>query len=207
MWYNRQQKNKEADAMAYDKTLVAAKLQRWENYVAGYSLPAWESIPDFGLYMDQVIVILQQYLDFIPAPAEGKDSFVTASTINNYVRLKIMPAPVKKKYGRKHIAYLIMILTLKLSLSISQIGQLLPAAPEEEQVRMLYTYYQEKFSRTRQHFAHTLQQAAQELARSDDADAVAGGMTMEHALSGAFHTLLAGKLMALEGIEWEKTPT
>ena len=35
----------------------------------------------------------------------------------------------------------------------------------------------------------------------------AGSMTMEHALSGAFHTLLAGKLIALEGIEAEKTPT
>ena len=191
--------------MAYDKALVAAKLQRWEDYVAGYSLPAWESIPDFGLYMDQVIVLLQQYLDFIPAPAEGKDSFVTASTINNYVRLKIMPPPVKKKYGRLHVAWLIMILTLKLSLSISEIGQLLPSGLEEAQVRALYADYREKFGRTQQHFAGKLQQAARELADADSADAAASRMVMEHALSGAFHSLLATKLMALDGTAAEET--
>ena len=187
--------------MAYDKSLVAAKLQRWEDYVNGYSLPTWESIPNFGLYMDQVIVLLQQYLDFIPTPEEGKDSFVTASAINNYVRLKILPPPQKKKYSRLHVAWLIMILTLKLSLSISEIGRLLPSGLEEAQVCALYADYREKFSRTRQHFAQKLQQAARELEETDNADAAAGCMVMEHALSGAFHSLLAAKLMALDGAE------
>ena len=193
--------------MAYDKAWVAAKLQRWETYVDGYALPAWESIPDFGLYMDQVIVILQQYLYFIPAPSEGKDSFVTASTINNYVRLKLMPPPVKKKYGRVHIAYLLIILTLKLSLSISQIAQLLPMGLAEPQVRALYADYCQKFRRTQQHFTQTLQQAARELDAAPQADAAAGNMVMEHALSGAFHTLLALKLLALDGAEGEKGDT
>ena len=191
--------------MAYDKALVAAKLQRWEDYVAGYSLPAWESIPDFGLYMDQVIVLLQQYLDFIPAPAEGKDSFVTAATINNYVRLKLMPPPVKKKYGRVHLGYLVLILTLKLSLSISEIGRLLPTEADETQVQALYAGFCEKFSRSQQGFVHKLQQAGRELAEADDAAAAAGRMGMEHALNGAFHSLLATKLMALDGTTAEET--
>ena len=187
--------------MAYEKELLAQKLMRWEGFVAGYALPTWESIPDFGLYMDQVVVLLGQYLDFIPAPADGKDSFVTASTINNYVRLKIMPPPVKKKYGRIHIACLIMILTLKPALSISQIGALLPREAEEEQMRLLYGDYRARFCRTQQHFTQKLQQAAQELDTAPQADAAAGSMVMEHALSGAFHSLLAAKLLALDGAE------
>ena len=79
--------------MEYDKELIAHKLQRWDKFITDYHLPDWETIPDFGLYMDQVIVLLEQYLSFIPAPVGGKERFVTSSTINNYVRLKIMPAP------------------------------------------------------------------------------------------------------------------
>ena len=48
-------------------------------------------------------------------------------------------------------------------------------------------------------------QAARELADADSADAAAGGMVMEHALSGAFHSLLATKLMALDGTAAEET--
>ena len=105
--------------MQYDKELIAHKLDRWDRFITDYHLPEWDSIPDLGLYMDQVVVLLAQYLNFIPAMPGGKESFVTSSTINNYVRLKIMPAPVKRKYFRVHIAYLIMILTMKQSISIS----------------------------------------------------------------------------------------
>lgn len=79
--------------MQYDKSLVAHKLLRWDKFITDYHLPEWDSIPDFGLYMDQVIVLLEQYLSFIPTPAGAKEHIVTSATINNYVRLKIMPAP------------------------------------------------------------------------------------------------------------------
>ena len=48
--------------MQYDKSLVAHKLLRWDKFITDYHLPEWDSIPDFGLYMDQVIVLLEQYL-------------------------------------------------------------------------------------------------------------------------------------------------
>ena len=176
--------------MTTDHENMAQKLQRWGDFAAQYRLPAWESIPDFGLYMDQVVVLLQQYLDFIPAPAEGKDSFVTAATINNYVRLKLMPPPVKKKYGRVHLGYLIMILTLKLSLSISEIRQLLPMGLEEAEVQSLYGDFCSRFDRTRAHFAQKLCDAAQQPAGAQ--------LVMEYALSAACYTLLAGKLIRLE---------
>ena len=89
--------------MSYDKALIAHKLQRWDHYITEYHLPQWESIPDFGLYMDQVVLLLERYLSFIPPVNEEKERIVTASAINNYVRLKLMPAPVKRKYYRVHI--------------------------------------------------------------------------------------------------------
>ena len=117
--------------MEFDTTLVAAKLRRWETYLKDHHLPAWNEIPDFGLYMEQVIVLMNQYLDYLPP--ELKDSAgMTAATINNYVRKNIMPEPRKKRYYRVHLAYLIIICTLKQSLSISTITKLLPANVSEE---------------------------------------------------------------------------
>ena len=79
--------------MPYDKELIAHKLIRWEHYLNNYKLPAWKELPDIGLYMDQVIALLGQYLDFIPME-DSKDKPVTPTTINNYVRLKVMPEQV-----------------------------------------------------------------------------------------------------------------
>mgnify|MGYP000685953507 CR=1 FL=1 len=130
--------------MSYDKKLIIHKLERWDRFITNYHLPDWDSIPDLGLYMDQVVVLLVQYLGFIPSIPGGKESFVTSSAINNYVRLKIMPAPVKRKYYRVHIAYLIMILTMKQSISISDVQKILPADSSEDCVRSVYEAYSEK---------------------------------------------------------------
>ena len=86
---------KESGIMRYDKELIAHKLLRWEDYLNNYKLPAWKELPDIGLYMDQVIALLGQYLDFIPVE-DPKNKPVTPTTINNYVRLKVMPAPEKR---------------------------------------------------------------------------------------------------------------
>ena len=116
--------------MSYDKELIAHKLIRWEHYLNNY----------IGLYMDQVIALLGQYLDFIPME-DSKDKPVTPTTINNYVRLKVMPAPEKRKYYRVHIAFLIMIFTLKQGISINGLQQLLPSTANEEEIKSFYTGY------------------------------------------------------------------
>ena len=47
--------------MSYDNRLTAGKLRRWEKFLQDYRLPKWEDIPDFGLYMEQVLALLRQY--------------------------------------------------------------------------------------------------------------------------------------------------
>ena len=148
--------------MQYDKSLISHKLARWDRFITDYHLPDWETIPDLGLYMDQVIVLLEQYLTFIPTPTGSKEKFVTSSTINNYVRLKIMPAPVKRKYHRVHIAYLVMILTMKQSLSISDVQKVIPPMDSsEDEVLSVYEDYSEKFRRLALFFNQQVQSAAE----------------------------------------------
>ena len=68
--------------MTNDQELVAAKLRRWKNYLLKFELPTWDNIPDIGLYMEQIIVLLKQYLDYLP-PDLKEAQFITPSTINN----------------------------------------------------------------------------------------------------------------------------
>ena len=126
--------------MRFDSELVVEKLLEWEQDLLRFRLPAWEEIPDFGLYMDQLIALLAGYLDYAPREG-GAETAVTAAAINNYVRMRIMPEPRRKRYYREHIAYLIVICTLKQSMSMAHMQKLIPAGLPEDAVRALYGRY------------------------------------------------------------------
>lgn len=123
--------------MRSDQDTIMERMTRWAEGLEQFDLPDWDSLPQLDLYMDQVILLLTRYLTPIDRDAEEK--FVTASIINNYVRMRVIPPPVKKRYSRIHLAYLVVICTLKQSLSISCIQRLLPAEHSEERARTLYT--------------------------------------------------------------------
>lgn len=191
--------------MQYDRSLVAHKLLRWDKFITDYHLPDWDSIPDFGLYMDQVIVLLEQYLSFIPTPAGDKEHIVTSATINNYVRLKIMPAPVKRKYHRVHIAYLVMILTMKQSLSISDVQKVIPPMDSsEDEVLSVYEDYSEKFRRLALFFNQQVQSAAEGVRSTEQSsDNAVELLVIESALIAGFSKILAEKLIRLCGADTE----
>lgn len=121
--------------MAYDKGLTERRVAEWTESMERFRLPQWDQLPGLELYMDQVMILLKEYLGPL---LRNEEKAVTASIINNYVRMKIMPPPVKKKYSRVHIAYLLIICVLKQSLSISCIQRMLPEEHSEEAVRELY---------------------------------------------------------------------
>ena len=148
--------------------------------------------------MDQVVALLVQYLSFIPSIPGGKESFVTSSAINNYVRLKIIPAPVKRKYYRVHIAYLIMILTMKQSISISDVQKILPADSSEDCVRSVYEAYSEKFRQLALFFNQQVQSAATDIRTpSGNEEGAVGRRVIECGLIAGFSNILAEKLIRL----------
>ena len=85
-------------------------------------LPCWEELPDLDIYMDQVISLIGRYLTGF---AVSDEKGLTPSMVNNYVKSGIIPPPVKKKYERTHLAYLIMICILKTVMPISRAGELI----------------------------------------------------------------------------------
>jgi Domain of unknown function (DUF1836). len=190
--------------MTYNKELIAGKLRRWEKYLDDYRLPAWEEIPDIGLYMDQVVTLLTGYLDYLP-PELKEEQVITPAAINNYVRKKIMPEPVKKKYYRSHIAYLIMVCTLKQSLSIPTLKTMIPMGLDEEELRRVYSAYIVRHRLACSYFVREVRIAAggildhgpedeTELTTADTNDLIS-----TVAVISGFARLMAEKLLLLEG--------
>ena len=98
--------------------------------VAQQRLPHWNELPDLELYMDQVLSLMERYLGSYP----GFDrKGLTASMVNNYVKLGVMPPPVKKKYTRVHLAHLIIICVLKPCLPIDCIKNMIASSAGAEE--------------------------------------------------------------------------
>lgn len=186
----------------FDNELVASKLRRWESYLDKYRLPAWEEIPDIGLYMEQVVVVLKQYLDYLP-PELKEEQFITAATINNYVRNKVMPMPVKKRYYRRHLAYLIMICSLKQGMSLSLIQRLIPSDLDDQALEAIYASYVQRHSLAIHYFGQQVRMAAAPILGHEADSPLASDRTEDmiaaSAVVGGFARLLAEKLLLLEG--------
>ena len=150
--------------------------------LAAHRLPRWQELPDLALYMDQVVGLIdrklhqgRRHLGGYPGhDARG----LTASMVNNYVKLGIMPAPQKKKYTREHLAYLIIICILKASLTISDIQRLMDASLGSSSIDAVYDRFCGMFEDTNR-------AAVEEVRRGKKTDAV-----FPEPLSLIFHAAL-----------------
>ncbi len=122
--------------MQYDQEQFERDYRIRSEAVRSFCLPRWEEFPDIELYMDQLVVLINRYLY-----GEREARIVTASMINNYVKMRIMPSPVKKRYGRAHLAYLVVICLLKNALDTAAIQALFPPDMEGDVLQDKYNAF------------------------------------------------------------------
>ena len=80
----------------------------------------WEQMPDFALYMDQVLNYMdRQVIRF------DHDETLTAAMVNNYTKSGLVPRAEGKKYNREHLAYLTAICILKRVMSTRDMDMLI----------------------------------------------------------------------------------
>lgn len=100
-----------------------------------YRCPRYEDFPAIPLYKDQVVSFLTQAV----APFyEQEQPPVTAAMINNYVKLKVISPPERKKYTREQVICLYVTFLLKQVLSMEEIRTLLAVQFPPEQVKESY---------------------------------------------------------------------
>ena len=113
--------------------------------IAHHSIPKWSDLPEIDLYMDQVIALMEKYL----IDTSSQDAkLITPSMINNYVKLGIMPAPVKKKYSREHLAYLVIICSLKQVMSIPNIKIMIDKKLKNNTISEILDFYSDLYDFT-----------------------------------------------------------
>lgn len=123
----------------YNTEKLATEFSAWDKHLNEQKLPTWNELPDLDLYMDQVLILINRYNNIFNAV--GQATTVTPPMINNYVKQKTIPAPNNKKYGRIHLAYLIMVCTLKQALNISTIEKMIPFGLSEKEVEVIYNSF------------------------------------------------------------------
>ncbi len=100
----------------------AQELKKWLEGVASFSLPDYKSLPSVPLYMEQVIM----YINDILAPlSTGDKNKLTSFMVNNYVKAGMLKAPEKKKYTNEHLGYLLAVSCLKDVLSMTDLSLLI----------------------------------------------------------------------------------
>lgn len=189
--------------MVNDREFVAGKLDRWRKYMENYHLPSWDALPDMDLYIDQLVVLVGRYLDLVPH--SEADPIVTASIVNNYVRLRVMPPPVKKRYSKRHLAYAVMVCALKQCLTLTEIQRILPPDMDDAQTQRLYNDFAARVSATAQVFiGQVLEVEQQELVPENEDGCTA--LVLHSAVSSVLYKLLTEKLTALEAPQQASSP-
>ena len=123
-----------------------------KNEIIDFYIPHWNELPELDLYLDQVVTFIDKYLlNYIiydidnkkHSDEKDKDNIhcVTKTMINNYVKQGILEPPTKKKYNKKHIAYLFVICILKQVYSISDIDKLIKIAQKDVSIDKAYNTF------------------------------------------------------------------
>ena len=153
---------------------------------------SWEQLPDFPLYMDQVL----SYMDRQVLRFEDDDG-LTAAMVNNYTKGGLVPRAEGKKYNQEHLAYLTVICILKRVMSAKDMAVTLDAQLQQQ------PSVQEGYERFRKSLDEALNAIADEMTRFSEEDRIADAAVRFALISYAAGLVSSHYVAQLR----EKTPT
>ncbi len=115
--------------------MTSEKVQR----VVQLRLPRFDQLPTLDLYMDQVISVVNTAVKPLFYPEEG--NILTPTMVGNYVKQKMIPPPVKKKYSREQVAYCIAVVLLKQVYSMGEVKELIQRQMQTVSVEEAYNFF------------------------------------------------------------------
>lgn len=161
--------------------------------IANTSFPKWDELPEFELYMDQVIAIVNRYMGNM-ADLMNDENIITQAMINNYVKNKLIPPPIKKRYSKIHIAALLIICSCKQSMNISSIMAFLDFESDET-MKVCY----ENFLANRNSVIQEMKKLIDTKVKTIDKDQTAEliRMAQKSALRSGYYKIFAQKMLDL----------
>lgn len=116
--------------------------------IADYRLPRFEELPNFRLYMDQLIELTVRTLSPLMA---GEDGWITAAMIGNYAKQGVLPRAEGKRYTREHAAYLIFVCLAKQVVAIGDLQTLRAIQEKDYPLNVAYDYLCTEFENVLAH--------------------------------------------------------
>lgn len=98
----------------------------------------WQELPCFDLYVDQIVDFITKNLSCL---YEENEKIVTRTMINGYVKQGLISPPIKKKYSRDQLAYLMVICLLKNVYSLEEVKKLLHIQIDAFPLSRSYDYF------------------------------------------------------------------
>lgn len=108
-----------------------------------FKLPRYKELPSIGLYMDQLLQIIETSL--CPIFGDNGTKWITTSMINNYIKQGLVKKTHSKKYDREHIASLLYIFCVKNVMPISDIQKLFSLQQQTCDMETAYDYFCREF--------------------------------------------------------------
>ncbi len=110
-----------------------------DDTIKNFHIPRWNELPTLDLYMDQVIALIDTTLGAFFS--EIGAASLTKNMVNNYVKAKIVDAPVNKKYPKLSVAMIIVVYILKNSYATDEIGKLIKLGISLEATEITYNRF------------------------------------------------------------------
>ena len=161
--------------------------------IANTSFPSWDELPEFELYMDQVIAIVNRYMGNM-ADLMHDEKIITQAMINNYVKNKLIPPPVKKRYSKIHIAALLIICSCKQSMNISSIMAFLDIESNEK-MRVCYQNFLINRNSVIQEMKTLIDTKVKTIDKDQSAELIR--MAQKSALRSGYYKIFAQKMLDL----------
>lgn len=117
----------------------SANIASAKNISKEFHIPRWHELPSIDLYMDQVVSFIDSSLG--PFFSSVGTAPLTKSMVNNYVKAKIVDAPVNKKYPRLSVAMIVVVYILKSCYSTDEIGKLIKLGISLEAPELTYNRF------------------------------------------------------------------
>ena len=107
--------------------------------IRDFRMPRYREIPNMGLYLDQTIKYINQYLEPLGCME------ITSSMVSNYVKKGYIKSPVKKQYDAEQIAYLFFIAVAKSVLSLDALTGFIKLQQQTYTLPKAYDYFAQQF--------------------------------------------------------------
>lgn len=117
----------------------------------------WHTLPDIGLYMDQLLSCMpQQLIQY------GDGERLTSAMVNNYIKDGLLPRADGKRYSRIHLAYLTAICALKKVLSVRDTSALIHLGLKDYDPKLAYIQFRKTMNRALTSTAESLEGKTEE---------------------------------------------